>query len=114
MNRFHICFTLAISCISCLPMLSACAKSEERDKLAGATYQIQTYIGSNPWQKCTLKFEAAGKAHWDENGKTSEWNYDVSDTEIMLARDGGRTMKLEIRKEGLYGSPCGGDLKKVE
>ena len=106
---------LAVLCVFGLLMLSACAKSEERDKMAGETYEIQTYIGSKPWEKCTLKFEAAGKAYWDEGGKKSEWNYDVSDTEIMLARaDGRRTMNLVIREEGLYGSPCGGNLKKVK
>lgn len=106
---------LAVLCVLGLLMLSACEKSEEREKLVGSTYEIQTYIGSKPWQKCTLKFEAVGKAYWDENGNNSQWNYDLSDTEIMLARaDGGRTMNLEIRKEGLYGSQCGGNLKKVE
>lgn len=105
---------LAVLCVLGLLMLSACAISEERDKLAGATYEVQTYIGSKPWQKCTLKFEAEGIAYWDENGKNSKWNYDVSDTEIMLARaDGGGRMSLEIRKEGLYGNPCGGNLEKV-
>ena len=106
---------LAVLCVLGLLMLSACAKSEERDKMAGATYEVQTYIGSKPWQKCTLKFEAEGKAYWDENGKNSKWNYDVSDTEIILARaDGVGRMNLEIRNEGLYGNPCGGNLKKVE
>lgn len=106
---------LAVLCVFGLLMLSACEKSEERDKLVGATYEVQTYIGSKPWQKCMLRFEAAGKAYWDESGKNSEWNYDLSDTEIMLARaDGGRRMNLVIRQEGLYGNPCGGNLKKVE
>jgi hypothetical protein len=95
-------------------MFLACAESEERDKLAGASYEVQTFIGSKPWQKCTLRFEAAGKAYWNENGQNSEWIYDVSDTEVMLARTGGgRTMNLVIREEGLYGNPCGGNLKKV-
>jgi outer membrane biogenesis lipoprotein LolB len=106
--------TVSMLCVFALLMLSACAKSEERENLASASYEIQTYIGSKPWQKCTLKFEAGGKANWDENGSQSSWNYDVSDTEIMLANSAsGRTMHLEIRKEGLYGSPCGGTLKKV-
>ena len=33
---------LAVLCVFGLLMLSACGKSEERDKLVGATYEVQT------------------------------------------------------------------------
>lgn len=106
-----------VFCVLSPLLLPACTISEERDKLIGSTYEVQTYIGSKPWQKCTLTFEAGGKAYWNENGNNSEWNYDVSETEIMLGHVGrkGRMIHLQMREEGeLYGAPCGGLMKKVK
>ena len=98
-----------------LLLQSACSGSEERDRLVSSTWTVQTYIGTKPWQKCELKFDADGKARWEEDGKASQWNYDVSGQEIMLALDGGgRTMQLQVRDEGLYGNPCGGNLKRAD
>jgi hypothetical protein len=95
-------------CVLGLLALSACGKSEERDKFVGSTYAVQTSLDS-----CKLSFEAGGKAHWEESGRSYQMNYDVSDTEIMLAGGNHPTINIEIRSEGLYGSPCGSLLKKV-
>jgi hypothetical protein len=116
---------LAASCVLFLVTLSACEKSEERDFLVGNTYQGQSSMHSKVF-RCALTFEADGKARLDDNGDSSEWNYDVSGTEVRLAKTDTKahpvdsvanvigTLHLVLRADELYSNPCGGgNLKKI-